>query len=206
VVIADDHPFYRNGLARLLRRTGIEVVGEAANGDAAVRAAAETHPDLVIMDLNMPGLSGVEATRRLMERAPGSRVLMVSVSAQEADVSNAIMAGASGYVLKDEPGEAIIAAVEATAAGDSRISPRIAAVLLRRVQAAIDAGGDLAGGGLTARELEVLRLLAEGTSDDEIAAKLELGPPGVGPYVSSILRKLQIERRVADANATRPRT
>jgi DNA-binding NarL/FixJ family response regulator len=203
VVIADDHPFYRRGLARLLRRTGIEVVGEAPNGEAAIRAAAEARPDLVIMDLNMPGLSGLDATRRLMERSPGSRVLMLSVSAQEADVSNAIMAGASGYVLKDEPGEEIIAAIEATASGESRISPRIAAVLLRRIHASIDAGQDLAGGGLSARELEVLALLADGRTDEQIAQTANLGDTTVSTYVSSILRKLQLERRVTDANATR---
>jgi DNA-binding NarL/FixJ family response regulator len=203
VVIADDHPFYRRGLARLLRRTGIEVVGEAPNGEAAIRAAAETQPDLVIMDLNMPGLSGLDATRRLIERSPGSRVLMLSVSAQEADVSNAILAGANGYVLKDEPGEEIIAAIEATASGESMISPRIAAVLLRRIQASIDAGEDLAGGGLSVRELEVLTLLADGTTDHEIMQTLDLGSATVSTYVTSILKKLQLERRVSDASSTR---
>ena len=203
MVIADDHPFYRRGLARLLRKTGIEVVGEAPNGEEAIRAAAETRPDVVIMDLNMPGLSGLEATRRLIERSPGSRVLMLSVSAQEADVSNAIMAGASGYVLKDEPGEEIIAAIEVTASGESMISPRIAAVLLRRVQTSIEAGEDLAGGGLSAAELEVLGLLADGRSEDDIARVVDLGPATVGTYISSILRKLELERRVVDASAAR---
>ena len=205
VVIADDHPFYRRGLARLLRRTGIEVVGEAPNGETAIQAAAETRPDLVIMDLNMPGLSGLDATRRLMDRSPGSRVLMLSVSAQEADVSNAILAGANGYVLKDEPGEEIIAAIEATASGGSMISPRIAAVLLRRIQGSIEAGEDLAGGGLSARELEVLTLMADGTPDHEIVETLDLGPATVSAYVTSILKKLQLERRVSDLSATRKR-
>jgi DNA-binding NarL/FixJ family response regulator len=203
VVIADDHPFYRRGLARLLRGARIEVVGEAPNGEAAIRTAVNTQPDLVIMDINMPGLSGLEATRRLLEHSPGSRVLALSVSAQEADVSSAILAGASGYVLKDEPGEQIIAAVEATASGESKISPRIAAVLLRRVQAAIDAGGDIAGGGLSAGELEVLTLLAEGVADDEIARRLDLGSTPVSTYVASIMKKLQLESRVVEANAAR---
>lgn len=203
VVIADDHPFYRSGLARLLRRAGIEVVGEAPNGEAAIRTAVNTQPDLVIMDINMPGLSGLEATRRLLERSPGSRVLALSVSAQEADVSSAILAGASGYVLKDEPGEQIIAAVEATASGQSKISPRIAAVLLRRVQATIDAGEDIAGGGLSADELAVLSLLAEGLADDEIARRLDLGSTPVSTYIASIMRKLQLESRVVEANAAR---
>lgn len=206
VVVADDHPFYRRGLARLLRKTGIEVVGEAANGEAAIRAAGEMQPDLVIMDLNMPGLSGLDATRRLVERSPGTRVLMLSVSAQEADVSNAILAGATGYVLKDEPGEEIIAAIEAAASGHSMISPRVAAVLLRRIQASIDAGEDLAGGGLSLRELEVLTLLAEGAAESEIAQTLDLGSSSVSTYVSSILRKLQLERRVRHADEARRRT
>jgi DNA-binding NarL/FixJ family response regulator len=205
VVVADDHPFYRRGLARLLRRAGIEVVSEEANGAAAISAATEAQPDLVIMDLNMPGLSGLEATRRLLQRSPGTRVLMLSVSAQEADVSNAILAGASGYMLKDDSGKEILAAIEATACGESRISPRIAAVLLRRIQASIHAGDDLAGGGLSARELEVLSFLAEGMPDDEIAQALELGTAKVSTYVASILGKLQLEQRVADASLARRR-
>ena len=205
MVIADDHPFYRRGLARLLQRTGIQVVGEAPNGEAAIRAAAETQPDLVVMDLNMPGLSGLDATRRLMERSPGTRVLMLSVSAQEADVSNAILAGAIGYVLKDEPGEEIIAAIQATASGESMVSPRIASVLLRRVHASIEAGEDVAGGGLSARELELLTLLADGVADEQITKTLELGSTSIGTYVSSILQKLQLERRVKDASALRKR-
>jgi DNA-binding NarL/FixJ family response regulator len=189
----------------LLQRTGIQVVGEAPNGEAAIRAAAETQPDLVVMDLNMPGLSGLDATRRLMERSPGTRVLMLSVSAQEADVSNAILAGAIGYVLKDEPGEDIIAAIQATASGESTISPRIASVLLRRVQASIEAGEDVAGGGLSARELELLTLLADGVADEQITETLGLGATSVGTCVASILQKLQLERRVSDASATRKR-
>jgi DNA-binding NarL/FixJ family response regulator len=203
VVIADDHPFYRRGLTRLLRRAAIDVVGEAPNGEAAIQIAVNTRPDLVIMDVNMPGMSGLEATRRLIERSPGSRILAVSVSAQEADVSSAIMAGASGYVLKDEPGERIIAAVEATASGESMVSPRIAAVLLRRVHASIEAGDEAAGGGLSARELEVLTLIAEGVADDEITRRLDLGSTPVSTYVSSILRKLQLESRVLRASASR---
>ena len=97
VVIADDHPLYRGGLARLLRRSGVDVVGEASNGEAAILAAEQTEPDVVLMDLNMPGLSGVEATRRLLERAPASRVVVLSGSAQDADVTAALLAGASGY-------------------------------------------------------------------------------------------------------------
>jgi DNA-binding NarL/FixJ family response regulator len=194
VVVADDHPYYRAGLARLLRDRGAHVV-EASNGEAAIQAVEEAAPDVVLMDLQMPGLSGLEATRWLTERTPPSRVLMLSVSAEEADVSNAILAGATGYVLKDEPVDQVLAGVRAAASGKSMISPRVAQVLLRRVHSSIEAGEDFAGGGLSAEELEALQKLAEGNVSCEVAET-----------VSGILQKLQFERRVtAAARALRAR-
>jgi len=124
VVIADDHLFYRDGLARLLRETGIEVVAAVPNGEAAIHAAERTSPDVVVMDLSMPGMSGVEATRRLTGRDPAIPVLVLSVSAQEADVTDALLAGASGYVLKDGPLEEIVAGIRATAGWGHRRSSR----------------------------------------------------------------------------------
>jgi DNA-binding NarL/FixJ family response regulator len=100
VVVVDDHPLYRQGLARLLVESGIDVVAEAGNGLEAITAVEEHAPDVVVVDLNMPGMSGVEVTRRLIERAPASRVLVLSVSAQEGDVTEALLAGASGYILR----------------------------------------------------------------------------------------------------------
>jgi DNA-binding NarL/FixJ family response regulator len=132
VVIADDHPFYRSGLADMLRRSGIDVVAEVSNGAAAIGAVAETSPDVVVMDLNMPGVSGLEATQRLLDEAPDRRVLVLTVSADDTDVMDALLAGAGGYVLKDGPVEEIVAAIEAVARGGSVISPRIAQMLLRR--------------------------------------------------------------------------
>jgi DNA-binding NarL/FixJ family response regulator len=123
VVIADDHPMYRDGLARALRASGIDVVAEAANGEAAVQAVTATAPDVVVMDLSMPGVSGLEATRIVVARAPATRVLVLSVSAEPNDISDALTAGAGGYVLKDEPVEALIAAVRATAVGHRPIGP-----------------------------------------------------------------------------------
>ena len=116
VVVADDHPFYREGLAQSLRDSGIDVVRAVPNGEAGIQAVEETAPDLVLMDLNMPGVSGVEATRQLGERSPTTRVLMLSVSAEEVDVAEAISAGAVGYVLKESPQEEIIAAIRVVAA------------------------------------------------------------------------------------------
>jgi DNA-binding NarL/FixJ family response regulator len=193
VVIADDHPFYREGLARLLRKSGIEVVGEAPNGEAAIRAAEETAPDVVIMDLNMPGMSGVEATRRLIERAPGCRVLVLSVSAQDEDVTKAMRGGAAGYLLKEAPVDEVVAGIKAAAADRPLVSPRVATVLLRRVRHAIHAEQFTPATRLSGRELEVLDLLADGKSDDQIAAALAITPDAVGDHAANIVKKLQLE-------------
>jgi DNA-binding NarL/FixJ family response regulator len=199
VVIADDHTFYREGLARLLRKFGVDVVGEAPDGEAAVRLVEETSPDVVLLDLRMPGVSGLEAVRMLTEDAAATRVLVLSVSAEEADVTDAIAAGASGYVLKDEPVEEVIAGIRAAAAGGARISPGTATALLGRVRGAIEAGEDLAGGGLSTTELQVLNLVAAGKADREVSERLSIGEGTVGDYVRSIVTKLQVERRVRGA-------
>jgi DNA-binding NarL/FixJ family response regulator len=199
VVIADDHAFYREGLARLLRRFGIEVVGEAPDGAEAVRLVEQTAPDVVLLDLRMPGLSGLETTRRLAEHATPSPVLVLSVSADESDVTDAIAAGASGYVLKDEPVEQVVAGIRAAASGGSRVSPRTADVLLHRVHRAIEAGEDLAGGGLSTTELQVLNLIAAGKTDDEISSLLSIEAGTVSDYVRSIVTKLLVAGRVRGA-------
>jgi DNA-binding NarL/FixJ family response regulator len=199
VVIADDHAFYREGLTRLLSKFGIEVVGEAPDGEAAVRMVEETSPDVVLLDLRMPGVSGLEATRRLSEHGVPSPVLVLSVSAEESDVTGALSAGASAYVLKDEPVEEVVAGIRAAAAGGARISPRTATALLVRVREAIEAGEDLAGGGLSATELQVLDLVAAGKRDDEVSERLSIGEGAVGDYVRSIVTKLQVADRVRDA-------
>jgi DNA-binding NarL/FixJ family response regulator len=199
VVIADDHPFYRRGLINLLNNFGIEVVGEASTGIAAVDLVKETAPDVVVMDLNMPRLSGVEATRRLTELVPATRVLIVSVSEQEDDVTEAILAGARGYVLKDRPVEEVVAGIQAAAAGESIISPRIAAMLLAGIRDQQRAAPELPRVPLSDREMEVLNLLAEGKTNQEIGEILVIGPSTVRNHISSILMKLQVDNRVQAA-------
>lgn len=199
VVVADDHPHYRRGLVRILATNGIEVVAEVPNGEAAVRAASEAAPDVVVMDLNMPGLSGFEATRRIRERTPACPVLVLTVSAQETDVVDAIVAGASGYVLKDAPVDEMVAGIRAVAAGEAQISPRIALTLLRRIRERAPADSAVEQVALTGRELEVLGLVAEGKSNAEIAGELVISSSTVRNHISSILMKLHVENRVQAA-------
>jgi DNA-binding NarL/FixJ family response regulator len=199
VVIADDHPFYRRGLVRLLAQSGVEVVGEASNGLEAIELVERLAPDVAVVDLNMPGMSGVEVTRRLHERTPASRVLLVSVSAQEEDVTEAILSGASGYVLKDSPVEEVVAGIQAAAAGDSLLSPRIAATLLDRLSHRKELQPELPPIPLSDREMQVLGLVAQGRGNNEIGAALRIGAGAVAKHVSSLLMKLQVENRVQAA-------
>jgi DNA-binding NarL/FixJ family response regulator len=200
VVLVDDHPVYREGLAKLLLECGVDVIAQAGNGADAISLVEQMAPDVVVMDLNMPGMSGVEVTRKLVERTPASRVLVVSVSAQEEDVTEAILAGASGYVLKDGPVEEVVAGIQAAANGESLISPRIATMLLRRMR--LDEPADVETPAMTPlseRELQVLRLVAEGKGNQEIGEALYIGQSTVRNHISSILMKLQVENRVQAA-------
>lgn len=199
VVIADDHPFYRDGLAKLLIANGIDVVAQVANGEAAVRAVEDTAPDVVVMDLNMPGMSGLEATRKLTVESPHTRVLVLSVSAQELDVTEAILAGASGYVLKERPVEEVVAGIRAAATGQAVISPRVATLLLGRVREEVRAEREVTAMRLSARELEVLGLLADGKANQEIADALYISPSTVRNHVANILAKLHVDNRVQAA-------
>ena len=206
MVIADDHPVYRQGLAKMLGRSGIEVLGQAATGEAAIKLVEETAPDVVIMDLNMPGMSGVEATRVLTERSPATRVLVLSVSAEEADVTDAILAGAGGYVLKDDPFESVVSGIRTVAAGQSLISPGVAGMLLAKLRDRHKVAPELPPVPLSAREVEVLKLVAEGQSNQEIADALFIESSTVRHHVSSILMKLQVDNRVqAAVHAVRSR-
>jgi DNA-binding NarL/FixJ family response regulator len=201
VVLVDDHELFRGGLRDLLEAQGLSVVGEAATGDGGVEIVATLAPDVVVMDLNMPGISGVEATRRILEQAPLARVLVLTISAEDGDVMDAMMAGACGYLLKDASVEELVTGVRAAAAGESSISPRIATKVLARLRHEASDRDEAARSrtGLSDREIEVLRLLAGGKGNAEIAAELFISPKTVKNHIASILMKLQIDNRIQAA-------
>lgn len=201
VLLVDDHDLFRTGLRTLLEEQGIQVVGEAENGRAALRLATEVAPDVVIMDLKMPGLDGVETTQKIATVAPLARVVVLTISVDDEDVIRAVMAGACGYLLKDSSIDQLLAGIRAAAAGESLISPQIAAKLLQRLRAqtaSADAAETIRTE-LSDRELEVLRLIANGKDNAQIARDLFISPKTVKNHISNILMKLQIENRIQAA-------
>jgi DNA-binding NarL/FixJ family response regulator len=201
VLVVDDHDLFRTGLRNLLEEEGVNVVGEAENGETAIRLAADLAPDVVIMDLNMPGAGGVETTRRLASLAPLSRVVVLTISADDDDVMNAVMAGACGYLLKDSSMQEVIAGIRAASEGESLISPQIATKVLQRLRAQskdADAAATIRAE-LSDRELEVLKLIANGKDNAQIARELFISPKTVKNHISNILMKLQIENRIQAA-------
>jgi DNA-binding NarL/FixJ family response regulator len=198
VALVDDQDLVRSGLRLILEAAGgIEVVGEAADGDAGVQLARRTRPDVVLMDIRMGDVDGIEATRRIVA-ADAGRVVILTTFELDEYVYAALRAGASGFLLKDAPREDIVRAVEAVASGEALLSPRVTRRLLERF------GGDLAARALdadglaelTPRERDVLRLVAQGQSNLEIAAALVLTEATVKTHVSSVLRKLGLRDRV----------
>jgi DNA-binding NarL/FixJ family response regulator len=201
VLVVDDHDLFRTGLKSLLEEQGVNVVGEAPNGKNAIRLTSELAPDVVIMDLNMPGLTGVETTRHLAGVAPLTRVVVLTISADDEDVMDAVMAGACGYLLKDSSIQDLITGIRAAAAGESLISPQIAAKLLQRLRAqstSEDAAATIQAE-LSDREIEVLKLIANGKDNAQIAGELFISPKTVKNHISNILMKLQIDNRIQAA-------
>ncbi len=201
VLIVDDHDLFRTGLRNLLEEQGVVLIGEAANGADAVKLVRERNPDVVVMDLNMPGMGGVEATRHISAIAPLTRVLMLTISDQDNDVMDAILAGACGYLLKDASIQELMAGIEAASRGDSLISPHIAAKVLQRVRAT-STQPEIAStirAELSDREMEVLKLIANGKDNAVIAAELHISPKTVKNHISNILMKLQIDNRIQAA-------
>ncbi len=201
VLIADDHALFRRGLREHLEASGLNVVGEAEDAVGAVALFTETEPEVVLMDLHMPGDSSVDAIRGMRLTAPDARILMMTVSTEEEKVMEAIIAGACGYLLKDSDGDQIVAAIGTAAAGESALSPRIASALIERLREheppPASSTGDLPT--LTRREREVLSLIVEGKDNNEIAAELVISPETVKTHISTVLEKLEADNRVQAA-------
>ena len=205
VVLVDDDWMSRSTLAQTLTGAGLEVVGEATNGEDAIEIVLDVRPDVVLIAINLPGISGVQAIERLGLLTPASRVLVLTHSEQN-QVVEAIVAGASGYILKTAPPKAIIAAVTATAAGESVLSPQVAGKLLERIRELdipITPTGRTAAtairAALTQRELEIFTRLASGRSNKEIGHELTLSTNTVSNHVTNILAKLHLENRIQAA-------
>ena len=177
------------------------MVGEAETGTDALSLIREVAPEVVVMDLNMPGIGGVEATRQIAMIAPMARVLVLTISDQDADVMDAILAGACGYLLKDAAIQELMAGIRAAAAGESLVSPVIASKLLQRLRATNSSPRDLEAirSELSDRELQVLKLIANGKDNGQIAADLHISPKTVKNHISNILMKLQIENQIQAA-------
>jgi len=196
VLIADDHPLFRGGLRSLLESVDdLEVCGEATNGEEAVKLARSAGPDVVVMDLNMPGLGGIDATRRIAETTEAVHVLVMTMHEDDEAVFAALRAGAHGYVLKGALQDETLRAIRAVANGEAILGPTIAARLQGYLTSPPASDPADAFPQLTERELEVLELLAERCSNAEIAAKLFLSQKTVRNYVSGILAKLQVADR-----------
>lgn len=200
VLICDDHALFRRGLMMVLEEEeGVEVIAEASDGNEAVDLATRHAPDVVLMDVRMPGRGGIEATRAIRDEMPATRVIMLTVSDDEDDLFDALKAGATGYLLKEISIDEVADAIRAVVTGRSLLSPQMATKLIAEFAAlAQRAEGGGAGGGprLTARELEVLRHVAEGQSNREIAEVLGISENTVKNHVRNILEKLHLHSRM----------
>ncbi len=200
VLLIEDHTLFRRGLRRLLEEHGFDVAGEASNGEAGVRLAAELRPDVVVTDLHMPIMGGVDVTRHIATTSPAPPVLVLTISDSDEDVVEAVLAGASGYLLKDAEPDVIASAIRGAAAGDVTIAPEATGALVDRVRnqaqppeespPAVD---------LSEREREILTLVVQGLDNGQIARRLFLSPSTVKNHVSSVLTKLGVESRVQAA-------
>jgi len=200
VLLVDDHAVVRKGLRALFdREPGVEVVGEADGGEQAVAGFERARPDVVLMDLEMPGVDGVEATRRITEAHPDARIVVLTSHASEEDVFPALKAGAVGYLLKHSAPDDVLRAIRQAHAGETVLHPAIARMVLQDLRRAPKARQREPVDPLSERELEVLRLVARGMSNQEIADALVVGEATVRSHVSAILRKLQLASRTQAA-------
>lgn len=195
ILLVDDHPMWRDGVKKDLESSGVAtVVGEASDGGEAIELAREHMPELILMDLNLPTVSGVDATRAITEESPHIRVLVLSASAEEADVLEAVKAGAAGYLLKSATSEELIDAVQRVVRGEPVFTPALAGLVLDEFRRIANVA-DPAEPALTARENEVLVLVAKGYTYPEIGEKLFISVKTVQNHVQNILAKLQLKKR-----------
>ena len=191
LLISDDHPVVRDGLRGMLAsQPDLDVIGEAADGAAAVKLAAELAPDVILLDLRMPVLDGVAAIRQIRAQQPGTHILVLTTYDTDADILPAIEAGATGYLLKDAPRDELFRAIRATARGETVLAPAVAARLLGKMRAPAEEK-------LSARELEVLGLVSEGASNGEIAQALHISEATVKSHLLHIFAKLGVADRTA---------
>ena len=196
VLIADDHPLYREGTRKMLSvAPEIEVVGEAASGNEAITQALNLQPDVILMDLKMPDVNGIEATRRILYASPRIGVLVLTMFETDETVFAAMRAGARGYLLKDADQEEVLRAVKAVSRGEAIFSPAIAERLIHYFAAFRPTCADMAFPELTDREREILHMIAQGHSNSEIAERLLLSIKTVQNHVSNIFSKLQVADR-----------
>jgi DNA-binding NarL/FixJ family response regulator len=196
VLIADDHPLFRDGLRALLASApGVELVGEATTGEEAVSLAADLQPDVVVMDVQMPGIGGIEATRRIVRDGPNIRILVVTMFEDDGTVFQAMRAGARGYVLKGANYAEMVRAIRAVGTGEAIFSPKIAARLMDFFSSIRPTTLPQAFPQLSDREREILDLIAQGQKNTDIAHHLFLSPKTVRNHVSNILHKLQVADR-----------
>ncbi len=200
VLIVDDHALFRRGLQMVLRQEeDIDVVGEAGDGHEAVDKAQELMPDVVLMDVRMPGQSGIKATEQIKDLLPHAKILMLTISDEEADLYDAIKAGASGYLLKEISIDEVADAVRSVSSGQSRISPSMASKLLTEFAAMskrADERQQLPAPRLTEREMEVLKLVAQGMNNRDIAKELFISENTVKNHIRNILEKLHLHSRM----------
>jgi len=200
VLLVDDHAVVRKGLRALFEREpGIEVVGEAEDGEQAVRTVERLRPDVILMDLEMPGMGGVEATRQISESHPEAKIVVLTSHAAEEDVFPALKAGALGYLLKHSAPDDVLRAIRQAYRGETVLHPAIARMVLQELNRPPQPRQSPTADPLSGREIEVLRLLARGMSNQEIADTLVVGEATVRSHVSAILRKLQLASRTQAA-------
>jgi DNA-binding NarL/FixJ family response regulator len=195
-LVADDHDVFRQGIVHVLREEGIDVVGEASSGRTAIALVAELRPEVVLMDLSMPSIDGLEATRAIVESGASARVVILTIADDDESVIEALVAGAVGYLRKDESLENMVTVVRAAADGDAVIPPRVGNQVLDRLRKQQPPGGsDDPARELSKRELEVLRLIVDGQENATIAAELFISPNTVKSHMASIFQKLGVANR-----------